>query len=261
MKRKFLPLTILMLTLSVTLVHAQVVTPGMGQSFTFQDFTTLSPATVTSPSAGHYTLLQDITISAGDTLLLDANTREILCYNPITLTVHGCVLCAPRTDTLLITCNTSNCGSEFYEIRLDSAANSHFSDILFEYGNDIQVMQSEVKFERCVFRYFKEQCIKYSNASPVIEYCNFYENRKAVIFRLTYVPASYEVKREGNALSVVFRGAEGTMDGLPYASGEPVTGRGYHRFVMTDEFGEETETMLSFPEALVMLLPNGIITS
>lgn len=71
-------------------------------------------------------------------------------------------------------------------------------------------------------------------------------NRKAVIFRLTYVPASYEVRREGNSLSVVFRGAEGTMDGLPYASGEPVTGRGYHRFVMTDEFGEETEALLSF---------------
>lgn len=194
MKRKFLPLTILMLTLSVTLVHAQVVTPGMGQSFTFQDFTTLSPATVTSPSAGHYTLLQDITISAGDTLLLDANTREILCYNPITLTVHGCVLCAPRTDTLLITCNTSNCGSEFYEIRLDSAANSHFSDILFEYGNDIQVMQSAVTFERCVFRYFKEQCIKYSNASPVIEYCNFYENRKAVISSAANVTGAPKIR-------------------------------------------------------------------
>lgn len=184
----------LLLTLSVTLVHAQVVTPGMGQSFTFQDFTTLSPATVTSPSAGHYTLLQDITISAGDTLLLDANTREILCYNPITLTVRGCVLCAPRTDTLLITCNTSNCGSEFYEIRLDSAANSRFSDVLFEYGNDIQVMQSEVKFERCVFRYFKEQCIKYSNASPVIEYCNFYENRKAVISSAANVTGAPKIR-------------------------------------------------------------------
>lgn len=172
---------ILLLTLSVTLVHAQIVTPGLGQTYTFQDFATAYPTSVTTPSSGHYTLLQDITISAGDTLLLDANTQEILCYNPITLTIHGTVASAPRTDTLLFTCNTSNCNGDYYEILLDDAESSRFANILFEYGNHIQVMQSEVSFEQCVFRYFQESCIKYSNANPVIENCTFYENRKAAI--------------------------------------------------------------------------------
>ena len=171
----------LLLTLSVALVQAQIVTPGLGQTYTFQDFATAYPTSVTSSSSGHYTLLQDITVSTGDTLLLDANTQEILCYNPINLTIHGTVASAPRTDTLLVTCNTSNCNGDFYEILLDNAEGIRFANILFEYGNHIQVMQSEVSFEQCVFRYFQESCIKYSNANPVIENCTFYENRKAVI--------------------------------------------------------------------------------
>lgn len=175
MKRKFLPLTILMLTLSVTLVHAQIVTPGTGQSFTFQDFTTGYPSAVMATSAGHYMLLQSITISAGDTLLLDASTQELLFFNPITLTIYGQVLCAPRPDTLLITSNG------YYEIRLDNAAASRFSDILFEYGSNILVMQSAVTFERCEFRYFNNNCIQYSAANPVIEHCYFHHNRKAAI--------------------------------------------------------------------------------
>ena len=170
-----------MLTLFVALVQAQIVTPGLGQTYTFQDFATAYPTSVTSSSSGHYTLLQDITVSTGDTLLLDANTQEILCYNPINLTIHGTVASAPRTDTLLVTCNTSNCNGDFYEILLDNAEGIRFANILFEYGNHIQVMQSEVSFEQCVFRYFQESCIKYSNANPVIENCTFYENRKAAI--------------------------------------------------------------------------------
>lgn len=171
----------LLLIVSVILGHAQIVTPGTGQSYTFQDFATLSPSTVTSPVAGHYTLLQDITLSAGDTLLLDAYTRELLFYNPVTLTIRGKVVCEPRTDTLLFTCNTSHCNTDFYEIRLDSAQSSLFSDIIFEYGKDIVILQSDVTFDQCVFRYFADPCIRYSNASPVVEHCYFYENRKAAI--------------------------------------------------------------------------------
>ena len=167
----------LLLILFVTSGYAQVVTPGTGQSFTFQDFATGYPSAVIPTSAGHYTLLQNITISAGDTLLLDANTQELLFFNPITLTVHGQVTCAPRPDTLRITCNSAN----QYEIRLDNAASSRFSDILFEYGSRILVMQSAATFERCEFRYFNNSCIQYSDASPVIEYCRFHQNRKAAI--------------------------------------------------------------------------------
>lgn len=180
MKNK-IRITLALTLFCVSLVHAQIVTPGTGQTYTFQDFATAYPTSVTSSSSGHYTLLQDITVSTGDTLLLDASTQELLFYNPITLTIQGTVISAARTDTLLFTCNTSNCNGDFYEILLDNAENSRFTNILFEYGNHIQVMQSGVSFEQCVFRYFQESCIKYSNANPVIENCTFYENRKAAI--------------------------------------------------------------------------------
>ncbi len=180
----------LLLTLSVTLVHAQIVTPGTGQSFTFQDFATGYPSAVIATSAGHYTILQDITVSAGDTLLLDAGTQEILFFNPITLTIQGQVTCAPRPDTLLITSN----GSNYYEIRLDNAASTHLSDILFEYGNRILVMQSTVTFERCEFRYFNNSCIQYSNVGPVIEHCYFHQNRKAAISSAANVTGAPKIR-------------------------------------------------------------------
>lgn len=178
----------LLLTLSVTLVHAQIVTPGTGQSFTFQDFTTGYPSAVMATSAGHYMLLQSITISAGDTLLLDASTQELLFFNPITLTIYGQVLCAPRPDTLLITSNG------YYEIRLDNASASRFSDILFEYGSNILVMQSAVTFERCEFRYFNNNCIQYSAANPVIEHCYFHHNRKAAISSAVNVTGAPKIR-------------------------------------------------------------------
>ena len=165
----------ILLTLSVTLVHAQIVTPGTGQSYTFQDFATDYPYAVMPTSAGHYALLQRITISTGDTLLLDASTQELLFFNPITLTIYGQVLCAPRPDTLLITSNG-------------------FSDILFEYGSNILVMQSAVTFERCEFRYFNNNCIQYSAANPVIEHCYFHHNRKAAISSAVNVTGAPKIR-------------------------------------------------------------------
>ncbi|MBP5231110.1 MAG: S8 family serine peptidase, partial [Clostridia bacterium] len=64
------------------------------------------------------------------------------------------------------------------------------------------------------------------------------ETKKTVSFRLSYVPATYSVSRDADSLSVTYRGGTATMDGFPYESGEPVTGQGVHRFVLTDPFGE-----------------------
>lgn len=69
--------------------------------------------------------------------------------------------------------------------------------------------------------------------------------RKTVFFRLSYSPASYDVRRENGGLSVTFSGGTATMDGLPYESGAPVTGEGVHRFVLTDAVGVDTEEYVS----------------
>lgn len=183
-----------MILVSFMAGHAQIVTPGTGQTYTFHDFAASNPQTVTSSSTGNFTILQNITVSAGDTLLLEASTKRLLFNNPTILTVSGGLVCAPRTDTMLVTCNTSNCNSDFYDIRIENAGNCHFADILFEYGDNILVMQSEVAFERCVFRYFKEPCIKYSDASPVIEHCYFHENRKSAISSAANVTGAPKIR-------------------------------------------------------------------
>ncbi|MCR4964743.1 MAG: T9SS type A sorting domain-containing protein [Bacteroidales bacterium] len=168
-------------TLIFAFGYAQIVTPGTGQTYTFEDFATDFTGTVTSSSEGHYTLLQDITLSAGDTLLLDESTKELFFQNTLTINIYGPVVCEPRTDTLVFTSNTSHCNGDYYDIRIDNAGTCQFADILFEYGKNILIMGTSTTFERCEFRYFTEQCIKYMNANPVIENCYFHENRQAAI--------------------------------------------------------------------------------
>ncbi|MBR4135519.1 MAG: T9SS type A sorting domain-containing protein [Bacteroidales bacterium] len=161
--------------------YAQVVTPGTGISYTFQNLASAYPAAINSPSEGHYTLTQSLTISAGDTLMLDASTQEIFCNNTLTITINGCLFCEPRTDTLVFTSNTSNCNGDFYDIRIDNASACSFADILFEYGNSILILQSDAAFDRCEFRFFSQPSIKYMDANPVIENCFFHDNRQAAI--------------------------------------------------------------------------------
>ncbi len=165
----------------LTGAYAQIVSPGNGSTFTFQDLASDPSGAVVATSAGYYRLSQDLTLSASDTLVIDAATKELFINNTLTITIHGCVVCAPRTDTLLVTSNISNCNGDFYDIRIDNADSCVFTDIHFEYGNNILITQSEATFERCEFSFFSEQCIKYINASPVIEHCFFHDNQQAAI--------------------------------------------------------------------------------
>ena len=175
------PFVTILFCLLFSFGYAQVVTPGNGASYTFQDLSVAYPEAVSISSPGYYTLRQSLTLSESDTLLLDANTQEIFCNNTLTITIYGTVVCAPRTDLLTITSNTTVCIGDFYDIRLEGSEPCSFSNILFEYGNNILIMQQNVSFDQCEFRYFSQPCIKYINASPVIEHCYFHDNRQAAI--------------------------------------------------------------------------------
>lgn len=175
------PLATLLFCFLFSFGYAQVVTPGNGASYTFQDLSVAYPEAVSSATSGYFTLKQSLTISAGDTLLLDESTQEIFCNTTLTITLYGVMICSPRTDTLVITSNTTQCNGDFYDIRLEGSEACSFSNILFEYGNNILIMQQNVSFDRCEFRYFTQPCIKYMNASPTIEHCYFHDNRQAAI--------------------------------------------------------------------------------
>ena len=75
------PFVTILFCLLFSFGYAQVVTPGNGASYTFQDLSVAYPEAVSISSPGYYTLRQSLTLSESDTLLLDANTQEIFCNN------------------------------------------------------------------------------------------------------------------------------------------------------------------------------------
>ena len=185
--------TTLLFCLLFSLGYAQVVTPGNGAAYTFQDLATAYPDAIHSPSEGHFTLTQSLTISAGDTLLLDENTHEVFCFTTLSFTIYGSMICKPRTDTLVFSSNTTQCNGDFYDIILDGSGACAFSNIRFEFGNNIMIMQQNVSFDRCEFCYFAQPCIKYMNASPTIENCYFHDNRQAAIYSAVNVTGAPKI--------------------------------------------------------------------
>ncbi len=64
---------------------------------------------------------------------------------------------------------------------------------------------------------------------------------KTIPFRLLYLPSHYTVKEDADAVRITYSGGMATMDGFPYASGDAVTGRGWHLFRLTDRVGDVSE--------------------
>lgn len=62
--------------------------------------------------------------------------------------------------------------------------------------------------------------------------------RKTAFFHLSYTPASYEKQETESGVCFVYSGGTASVDGIPYASGTPVTTAGRHVFVLTDSLGE-----------------------
>lgn len=168
--------------LSLALVgRAQVVTPGTGHAYTFAELAELYPAAVTADSMGNVHLLQDLTLSVGDTLLIEAGLQRLELHNTLTITISGAVVCADRTDTLVVAALLDNASTEPYELRFEDAPASTLQQIRFENGKDIFLAHSDVAFVRCEFTGFVEAAVRMMNCNPRIVACDFHDNRAAAV--------------------------------------------------------------------------------
>jgi hypothetical protein len=161
--------------------RAQVVTPGTGHAYTFSELAELYPAAVTADSAGNAHLLQDLTLSAGDTLLIDGSLQRLELHNTLTITVSGAFVCTDRTDTLVVAAHLDNASTEPYELRFEEAPASTLQQIRFENGKDIFLSHSDVAFVRCEFTGFAEAAVRMMNCNPRIVACDFHDNRAAAV--------------------------------------------------------------------------------
>lgn len=168
--------------LSLALVgRAQVVTPGTGHAYTFAELAELYPAAVTADSMGNVHLLQDLTLSVGDTLLIEAGLQRLELHNTLTITISGAIVCADRTDTLVVAALLDNASTEPYELRFEDAPASTLQQIRFENGKDIFLAHSDVAFVRCEFTGFVEAAVRMMNCNPRIVACDFHDNRAAAV--------------------------------------------------------------------------------
>ena len=59
-----------------------------------------------------------------------------------------------------------------------------------------------------------------------------------ILFRINRIPASYEMTREDAGVRFSYSGGTATVDGIPYVAETLITAPGWHRFVLTDGYGD-----------------------
>lgn len=150
-------------------------------AFSFGDFVSDPSGAVTLTEAGVYTLTQNLTVSANDTLLLDAATQALHIEGAVSITIFGCVQCEERENPLEINGIQAEDTATLFEWRFEDAAPSVLAHLRMENGEDIFISHSQITIQNCEFTQFKSQVIKYMNCNPIILHCNFHDNRLAAI--------------------------------------------------------------------------------
>ena len=162
-------------------VQAQIVTDGNGMKYTLTDLATAYPEAVICTEPGVYHLHENLTLSANDTLFLDATLQQLVLHNELTITIQGVLTSAERTDLLAVTSERENAESASYEWRLEEGSVGLLQHIVFEDGKDIFLTDGEFTLRHCEFTGFAESAVRLMNCNPVITGCHFHDNHAAAI--------------------------------------------------------------------------------
>ena len=162
-------------------VQAQIVTDGNGTKYTLTDLATDYPEAVICTEPGVYHLHENLTLSANDTLFLDATLQQLVLHNELTINIQGVLTSAERTDLLTVTSERENAESASYEWRLEEGSVGLLQHILFEDGKDIFLTDGEFTLRNCKFTGFSESAVRMMNCNPVITGCHFHDNHAAAI--------------------------------------------------------------------------------
>lgn len=176
--KRFL-ISLIAILVSIT-AFGQWVSPGNGTLYTMDSISIIAPAAVSNSQNGQFQIHQDITISANDTLFLESQTNDILIDNGITITINGAIMTENRVNRLYITGDFT--GTSFFTLSLGNAATANFSNVVFQYGQKIQLLNSgQVVFYNCEFSNFSDAVINYMNCNPTIQNSYFHDNQKAAV--------------------------------------------------------------------------------
>lgn len=166
--------TFLLSSLSA-LLFSQFVSPGTGITYNLSSLSTSAP-TVLVNAGTYYQLENDLTISAGDTLLMNENTTLKISGGK-QLTIAGVY----DTEAENITITAVDPAIIFKGIRLEETAVATFKNTILEYGGGMQILTPTFLMDQCTVRFFKSglvtgAAVNFSLGNPVVKNSNFIDN-------------------------------------------------------------------------------------
>ena len=157
------------------LLFSQFVSPGTGITYNLSSLSIAAP-TVLVNSGSFYQMNGDITISAGDTLLMNEDTTLKIAGGK-QLTIFG--IYDTNVGNLLIT--AVDPAVIFKGIRLEEFSTATFKNTILEFGGGIQALTGNFSMDNCTVRNFKSglvtgAAINFSRGNPVVTNSTFTNN-------------------------------------------------------------------------------------
>lgn len=173
MRKLLLILPVLLLSIYA---FAQYSTPGTGVNWDLTDLVDNSGGAVTLETNGQYTISQDITVAASDTVSI-MTAEEINMADAIQITVNGVMLCDPQGAGVIFFKAQND---HYLGFRFEDSEGSSFTDTYFKKGGGIKLISSYVEFYGCDFTEFNQEnstgTINLSHSAPLIQGCSFTYN-------------------------------------------------------------------------------------
>jgi hypothetical protein len=176
--RKILPILLLIITLTSSL-KAQWTSPGNGTTYTLPDLVAVTDGVVTNGPDG-FLVNADLTISAGDVLLIDNQVTRIDAPG-VLITINGSMNCINSGDRVKL----YGTEQDQFSMRFENATDCMIKKMYFSDGAGIKVIESDVTFDDVKFVYFTRDystaVIDIFNCDPVIKNCYFMLNNGPAI--------------------------------------------------------------------------------
>lgn len=173
-------LTIL-LGVVLTTTYAQYITPGTGVHWDLAELANNSSGAVTLID-GIYLVSEEVTISETDTLSINAENEMAIEPN-LQITILGTMKVLPSNGYMKFTCSDTN--SYYKSIRLENSNASVFKNTIFEFGNGLDLFESNITIDSCVFRRnndeFTSGAIDLYQSNPTISNCSIFNNNGPAI--------------------------------------------------------------------------------
>lgn len=176
-------------TILAATVQAQYITPGTGINWTFDDLAQNSAGAVSQEPSGSYTVHEDLTIAAGDTLSVPEAT-DVSIENGILVTVQGTLIADPPDDEIVF---FKALDDHYTGFRFEDRDDSFLKNVYFKKAGGIKLVNADIFFESCDFTEFSQDhstgTLDLFESAPQIINCSSTTIRREILRQKTITGA------------------------------------------------------------------------